>query len=699
MMSFTLLSCATYEEKTTSTSSDSSCQDNEEVDDSVQLQVTHATKQVPAPAPPPPAPPPPAPAPPPRIMGNAESIGEFTLDDNAQLSGLLPEDDSGAVSGQILAQPNELTNCASEYCLLTLTTRVIHLKSTSTYTRGFDGGVGDIPIGPTLRIKPGDTLKVKLHNALTLPNPSPEEVAKANGKRFDKKQHFIGYLNGTNIHTHGLHVSGSKFPDRTEDFIFAMVKPGDTRQYDIQLPADHMAGLHWYHSHHHHSTALQSAGGAAGLIVVEDPVGYLPEEISNMKEVLMIMTLVDEAMIANVGAMGGDQIMKIPKGAKEKNVYVNGQLVPTMTVRPGEWMRLRMCFSAIEMAVRGHMISDDSTAAQCEMHLLAKDGIYLHKMPRKISTVSLFPGARADFALRCTCPGGAATCSTKFHSNDAPRQNWGAFAGDIFNIQVEGQAVASAALTQVEVARPCYLVDLRNEAMIPKRLAIKDDNVHELEISTNQKSLRWKQCKSCRKGNWKSMPWFSEEPTRDQQLINWKLGTLTPGEVHEFTFWGFRLHPFHLHINPYQIQAWAGRLNDDYFHSGDWHDVLMDPKSSGQVRLQTDRFTKEMVVHCHFLRHEDSGMMGWFWITEPEGGQSTFWEGAKIIDPKCYRGEHFKPDSGSPTPQPTPAPTPSPTPSPTIAGQCLAFCNNNRADWEVKCKWTAFCGDCHECFD
>jgi len=74
--------------------------------------------------------------------------------------------------------------------------------------------------------------------------------------------------NTTNFHTHGLHVSSALGADNVLD---VRVGPGQTYEYRIKIPADHMAGLFWYHPHLSGSVALQTTGGCAGVIIVRDP--------------------------------------------------------------------------------------------------------------------------------------------------------------------------------------------------------------------------------------------------------------------------------------------------------------------------------------------------------------------------------------------------------------------------------------------
>lgn len=75
---------------------------------------------------------------------------------------------------------------------------------------------GIVP-GPTLRFRPGDTVRLKLTNNLE------------------------GRM--TNMHVHGLHVS----PDGNSDNVFHMLDNGESFQYEYQIPRNHQPGTYWYH--------------------------------------------------------------------------------------------------------------------------------------------------------------------------------------------------------------------------------------------------------------------------------------------------------------------------------------------------------------------------------------------------------------------------------------------------------------------
>ena len=97
----------------------------------------------------------------------------------------------------------------------------------------------DASPGPTLRLRAGDVLRIRLLNRLAEP---------------------------TNLHMHGLHVS----PQGAGDNVFVTVDPGGSFDYEYRLPADHPPGVYWYHPHLHGLVAGQVFGGLFGAIVVED---------------------------------------------------------------------------------------------------------------------------------------------------------------------------------------------------------------------------------------------------------------------------------------------------------------------------------------------------------------------------------------------------------------------------------------------
>ncbi|MDQ2655637.1 MAG: multicopper oxidase domain-containing protein, partial [Chloroflexota bacterium] len=120
-------------------------------------------------------------------------------------------------------------------------------KDTGGYQLSMRSYEGTIP-GPTLRLKPGDALKINFRNQLP-----------ANRDEDPRDEDLPHHLNNTNFHFHGAHVS----PEGISDNVFRVFEPGQSYDIEIDLPEDHPSGTYWYHPHNHGSADIQIASGMA----------------------------------------------------------------------------------------------------------------------------------------------------------------------------------------------------------------------------------------------------------------------------------------------------------------------------------------------------------------------------------------------------------------------------------------------------
>lgn len=81
-------------------------------------------------------------------------------------------------------------------------------------------------------------------------------------------------------------------------------------------------------------------------------------------------------------------------------------------------------------------------------------------------------------------------------------------------------------------------------------------------------------------------------------------------------------HPFHIHVNPFQIMSILnpegvdvstdGEPSDPQYAGlkGTWRDTLfVKPGYHVLMRTRYQRYIGDFVLHCHILDHEDQGMM------------------------------------------------------------------------------------------
>ena len=490
------------------------------------------------------------------------------------------------VAGAALATPDE---CTSLSCELRLGAVAHEGPSSSFVTRAYNGAIP----GPTLRASAGDTLAVTLVNTLA-------DVANAD----DVAMNTFRTPNTTNLHTHGLHVSSAA----PGDDIFTEVEPMHTGAFEFAIPDFHMGGTHWYHPHHHGSTALQAGGGAAGLLIVEDAAGEVPEQVASMPEIILFCSAVDLDAMSEIQAGFNDALWQV-QGDTGIVLLVNGQSAPTVSMDTGVWYRWRVAYAAVESTAK---LSFDG--GDCEMQLLAKDGIYLATAPRAVAELPLYPGARADVAVRCSATGTfnlVAAARRRSRRRLQPGGGGGggmggddAWTGTALTVEVSGDDAAEPDIDAFAVLRPCYLADTRGAAAVDASAEVNLAGGNDFTVNGAS---------------------FVDYATY--------LESFAAGALVELAVDGFAGHPFHLHINPYQIVTMTP---DDatYFQAGDWHDTLYDGADTATVRLYTDTFTGKMVIHCHILEHEDQGMMGIFEITGTEGATYT---DAETLDPTCYR--------------------------------------------------------------
>jgi FtsP/CotA-like multicopper oxidase with cupredoxin domain len=216
-------------------------------------------------------------------------------------------------------------------------------------TLGYNGGVP----GPTLRLRPGDTVRIDLANHL-------EEV--------------------TNLHVHGLHVS----PEDNGDNVFLAVEPGQTQQYEYRLPDDHPPGVYWYHPHHHGNVADQIFGGLYGAIIIDDPTDDL--DVDRERVMLVADTTLDRT-----GSLVTPSTMEQMMGREGELVLLNGQAAPHLEGRARERERWRIINACTSRYLALNLPDQDASVVGRDQGRLAE--------PAALGDVVLAPGNRLDLLV------------------------------------------------------------------------------------------------------------------------------------------------------------------------------------------------------------------------------------------------------------------------------------------------------------
>lgn len=358
----------------------------------------------------------------------------------------------------------------------------------------------------------------------------------------------------TNFHTHGFHVS----PEGNSDNIFVMIHPGETFQYEYKMPTNHPPGIYWYHPHPHGISEGQVAGGLAGAIINSGALDDLPG----------VAGLPEHLILIQATQFGEDGVV-LPPGAQSPTTQmhlVNGQLRPVIRMRPGETQRWRIAnISAgnfYNVALASHALFQ-----------IADDANPYDKVQMSNSAV-LGPGERTEVLIQA---------SNKPGTYDFRSLLW----GDGF--QAMPDILLATVIVEGEPVDPIVL----------PTFLIPFEDLSKLEVDNTRKIT------------------FQIVGSPAQFMIDGKLfdenrvdQTVKLGALEEWVIqndsedW----HPFHIHVNDFQVIA----INGDPIVSHSREDTYKVPPHGGSITMRTRflDFTGKFVYHCHILYHEDHSMMG-----------------------------------------------------------------------------------------
>jgi len=421
------------------------------------------------------------------------------------------------------------------------------------------------PYAPTLRLSPGDQLKIAYIN--DLPAKPSESCA------------ITPCMDMTNLHFHGLTVS----PDAPQDDVLDMMAaPGKTLHYTVQIPKDHAPGLYWYHTHPHGESHRQVLDGMSGAIVIEGIQSYYPPIAGLPERVLVVRGRsikndphahdFEQRVELSSQACGGEH------EAPEEVFTVNGSLRPQIEIAPGERQFWRVVNASadryVDLQLEGQLFE-----------IVALDGMPIARHdpdhPTRVAGHVLLPPAGRVEAI---VTGPAATKSTRLVSRcvDTGPQ------GDPNPAMILADIVAKS----------------RSQTTPRLREASREPDVKSLDLSAEEKVP----------------PRFTVTFTEDKNgfYINGEkfaanAAPMVHAKVGTFEHWKIvnasgELHPMHIH----QVHFLPYAENDQPIADPMWMDTVNVPVGGSVDVIMdfTDPVIRGMsVFHCHLLNHEDKGMM------------------------------------------------------------------------------------------
>jgi FtsP/CotA-like multicopper oxidase with cupredoxin domain len=368
-------------------------------------------------------------------------------------------------------------------------------------------------------------------------------------------------------------------------------------------------GTHWYHAHKHGSTSLNLSNGLAGAFIIEGDYDDKLKPLFNKEVVLVLQTYAAQIVT-----------LRAPNATTTDLVFVNGQYTPVIEMQPGEiqlW-RIVNATSGTSLPINGP--ANSAASPGLKWIQTAQDGVQLDPANYTIgvNAATKIPGVWTNLTLTTPFPqppADATPSNFPWFGNlaagnrvdmlvQAPASGtfqitFGSGQTLLFTVKVTGNAVANPIHfppAQSDFpAMPGFLKDLTTSVSVHRELHFKSTSV-----SSNNPAFTIPQTQT-----------IDGKRFQDHVIDQ----TMQLGAIEEWTLYndGGAAHPFHIHVNPFQVieiktSATAApiKLPTPWV----WWDNIAIPQG-GYVKMLSHfaDFTGAYVLHCHILDHEDRGMM------------------------------------------------------------------------------------------
>ncbi|MFY0598593.1 MAG: multicopper oxidase domain-containing protein [Cyclobacteriaceae bacterium] len=464
-------------------------------------------------------------------------------------------------------------------------------------------------VGPTLRVKPGDSLLVNLVNNLPAygkPEPCDPYVTHSDG--VDPNYIDTMRFNRINLHTHGLHVS----PMGQGDNIFVNLTPGCSFQNRIGIPTNHATGTFWYHPHVHGSTAIQVSSGMGGAIIIEGGLDTL-DLIREMEEkifVLQQMPYIPDSASGNPDRYAikfledttfgpGSWEAGIKNGTGWRTT-VNGQVLPVIEMESEEVQRWRFIHAGVRETINLRLARTVGDSIEFSLiYAIAQDGI-AYGYRSDVDSMILQPGYRADLLIQ------------EF-LGDVPQDTLYLVDGsstELYGENNESSKVLAVIVLKPKSGKPIATTLPSSEMLTPYAPypSLVDKEVTDLMEYVNFVIIpeSWPEANDTTRFQINGVAFDHLNPPR----------TLTLNKIQEWTLTSSLAdHPFHIHVNHFQLmKKWHRSSPTDPWIEQEishiWKDTyFVEQNDSIIIKTVYKDFIGDFVIHCHILDHEDQGMM------------------------------------------------------------------------------------------
>lgn len=525
-----------------------------------------------------------------------------------------------------------------------------------------DGTTG--PLAPCLAVNPGQTLKVKLINEMDSGmetfNQSMSGLAEY-WNSFEGVEDLGQVTNDfTNLHLHGVQVYPHLFyPEGTGDPSAPWIEtiPASVNEshtcfcYVFEIPDDHPKGTFLWHIHRHSSTAVQGWQGMAGYLMIGDadlegsPLNDLAK--NGVNRTIPIATW--EWMVDFDKTPSGSAVFEMGEFGSSQNTPI---FLATNSYQPD----FEFCIhETVHIALLQAQTTTGSVIwiynendEMVNFWVFASDGISYGSTYEK-NGIAVGPGQRQGLLFQFNETGNYRVMSTVFN-DDLGNSPYLTFQKEdiLFTINVNEGAdcpaepldISSFTFTPGMGGKDISESEVVNDIVVQFEGTCQNNKGLFLLLQASMSiSIVLHSAIVIPPGSGTGAKPASFRVDGQLFSIDRVMKTVEAGTGMSWTLVSNRemIHPFHIHVNPFQVidieSTWTEPLVDQNVSVVDiirdtnlvppkqWRDtVFVPPKGTVKIYQRFGggtSFAGKTVFHCHFLDHEDQGMMQGMIIADP----------------------------------------------------------------------------------
>jgi blue copper oxidase len=363
----------------------------------------------------------------------------------------------------------------------------------------------------------------------------------------------------TTLHWHGMHI-----PAEFDGGPHQVISKGDL--WNPRFLINQNAATLWYHPHLMGSTAEHVYKGLAGMVIIEDEFSKsLPiPQIYGIDDIPLILQ--DRRLNRGGKFEYAPGMHDIMNGYTGNVLLVNGQIEPDFKIEGG-LIRFRILNGSNSSLMRIRF--DDGR----NFRVIASDGGFLPESV-EMNELIMSPGERFEILVDFSKAGGSQILADLYGSSSFKA------------LQISSEGKKAAAFNPGSTNRP-FSIKGESNAKTKRQFLMETRGMRGFSIN----------------GRTMDMKRIDFAALRGETEI-WTVKNVRQGMMNV-------VHSFHVHDVQFRILDINGTPPPPHL-SGPKDTVLLMPGDTVRIALVFEDYQGIYMYHCHFLEHEDNGMMGQF---------------------------------------------------------------------------------------